>query len=205
MRDELECYAEDRERLLLELRRQGLRAWVPARLVRQAILLCGWRIQRTVGMPACLLGLCCPESRVVQVPTDFRRRLRVPETARAVMNETLAHELGHMRLHAQAMLELQTKQRDWEKQANRYARVFLVPLTSLLSRLPMQLLLEAEDEVQRWRLVLRLAEEFEVTGWFMGSALEMYGLAHISHRRRLVRVQPLAHELVRRFAFARTA
>jgi Zn-dependent peptidase ImmA (M78 family) len=142
---------------------------------------------------------------VVQVPTDFRRRLRVPETARAVMNETLAHELGHMRLHAQAMLELQTKQRDWEKQANRYARVFLVPLTSLLSRLPMQLLLEAEDEVQRWRLVLRLAEEFEVTGWFMGSALEMYGLAHISHRRRLVRVQPLAHELVRRFAFARTA
>lgn len=205
MRDDLETYAEDRERLLLELRRQGWRAWVPARLVRRAILLCGWRIERCHGMASSLLGLCCPESQVIQVPTDFRQRLRVPQTARAVMNETLAHELGHLRLHAPAMLKHQTKQRGWEKEANDYARVFLVPLLSLLNRLPMELLLKAEDDVQRWRLVLRLADEFEVTGWFMGSALEMYGLAHISHRRRLVRIQPLAHELVRRFAFARTA
>jgi len=205
MENRVEHYAEDRERLLLDLRRKGLRAWVPAELVRDAILHCGWRIERTQGMEASLLGLCCPEQQVLKVPTDFRRRLRVPETAKAMMNETLAHELGHIRLHAQFMLDHTTKRRGWEGQANQYARVFLVPLVTLMTRFPMRRLLEEEDDVRRWAHVLRLAEEFRVTGWFMGSVLEMYGVAKIERRRRRVEVLPLAHELARRFALVRSA
>ena len=54
-----ENYAEDREHLLLALRRKGVRGWVPAQLVRDAILECGWRIERAYGLEPSLLGLCC--------------------------------------------------------------------------------------------------------------------------------------------------
>lgn len=198
-------YAEDRERILLALRRVGVRGWVPAQVVREAILQCGWGIQRVEGLPVGLLGLCCPEEQILKVPVDFRRRLRVPETAAAMMNETLAHELGHIRLHAAQMLEQQSKKRGWEREADDYARAFLVPIVQLMTRWPMRRLLEAESQQQRWHQVLRLAEEFRVTGWFLASALEMYGLAQIDPRRRLVEILPVAHELSRRFAFARMA
>lgn len=205
MDERLKDYAEDREQLLLALRRQGLRGWVPAQLVRDALLHCGWRIERVYGLPDSLLGLCCAEERVVKVPVDFRRRLRVPETAAAMMNETLAHELGHIRLHAQQMLQLKTKKRGWEREADDYARVFLVPLVKLMTRWPMMQLLEAETQQQRWHQLLRLAEEFRVTGWFLASVLERYGLAQVEPRRRLVEVLPRAYELARAFAFGRLA
>ena len=201
----LEEYAEDREQLLLALRRQGVRRWVPAQLVREAILHCNWRIERAMGMESELLGLCDAEARAVRVPVDFRQRLRVPETAAAVMNETLAHELGHIRLHARQMLEQTTKKRAWEREADDYARVFLVPLVTLMTRFPMRKLLEADTAPQRWAQLLRLACEFRVTGWFLADTLEMYGLAHIEPTRRRVQVLPRAHELLRRCAFARLA
>lgn len=201
----LERYADDREHLLLELRRKGVRGWVPAQVVRDAILHCDWRIERVYGLNAGLLGMCCAERQVVEIPTDFRQRLRVPSTAPAVMNETYAHELGHIRLHAEQMMKLTTKKRSWEKEADDYARVFLVPLVSLMTRMPMASLLRAETPQNRWYHVLRLAEEFRVTGWFLASALQMYGLAHVEPRRRHVQVLPLAHELARRFAFGRMA
>lgn len=94
MENRVQDYAEDRERLLLDLRRKGLRAWVPAELVRDAILHCGWRIERMPGMEPGVLSLSYPEQQVVKLPRDFRQRLRVPETARAVMNETLACQLA---------------------------------------------------------------------------------------------------------------
>lgn len=200
-----ENYADDREHLLLALRRKGVRAWVPAQLVRDAILECKWRIERVYGLEPSLLSLCCPEEQVVKIPVDFRRRLRVPETAAAMMNETLAHELGHIRLHARQMLDEGIKKRAWGKEAGDYARVFLVPLVSLMTRLPMVKLLQAETQQQRWGQVLRLAEEFRVTGWFMRGVLEMYGLVRIEEKRRLLEVLPEAHSLARRFAFGRMA
>ncbi|MBX3167609.1 MAG: hypothetical protein KF760_09360 [Candidatus Eremiobacteraeota bacterium] len=201
----LDNFAKDRERLLLALRRKGVRGGVPAQVVREAILHCQWRIQRVENLHPSLLGLCCPEERVLKLPVDFRQRLRVPETAAAVMNETLAHELGHVRLHLAQMLEQTIKRRIWEKEAGVYARVFLVPIVNLVTRFPMAKLLQAETQQQRWRQVSRLAEEFRVTGWFLASALEMYGLAQVDSRRRLIQVLPLAHELARRFAFGRMA
>lgn len=199
-----ENYADDREHLLLALRRKGVRGWVPAQLVRDAILECKWRIERVYGLEPSLLGLCCPEKQVVKIPVDFRRRLRLPETAAAVLNETLAHELGHIRLHARLMLEEGVQKRGWGKEAEDYARVFLVPLVSLVTRLPMTRLMQAETQQQRWGRVLRLAEEFRVTGWFMGGVLEMYGLVRIDRRRQL-EVLPEAQTLARRFAFGRMA
>lgn len=197
-------YAEDREHLLLTLRRKGVRAWVPALLVRDAILECKWRIERVYGLEPGLLALCCPEEQVVKIPVDFRRRLRLPETAAAVLNETLAQKLGHIRLHARLMLEEGVRKRGWSKEVEDYARVFLVPLVSLVTRLPMTRLMHAETQQQRWGQVLRLAEEFRVTGWFMGGVLEMYGLVRIDRRRQL-EVLPEAQTLVRRFAFGRMA
>ena len=196
----LENYAEDRERLLLNLRRKGVRGWVPAQLVREAILECKWRIERVHGLNERLLGLCCPEVSVLRIPVDFRQRLRVPKTAAAVLNETLAHELGHIRLHARQMLQEGVKKRSWEREADDYARVFLVPLVSLLGHSSMTWLLRAESQQQLWAQVLRLAEEFRVTGWFMGSVLEMYGLIRIERRRRLIEVLPEAHSLNWTFA-----
>lgn len=199
-----EHYAEDREHLLLALRRKGVRGWVPAQLVRDAILECGWRIERAYGLEPSLLGLCCPEERVVKIPVDFRRRLRVPETAAAVLNETLAHELGRIRLHAEQPVEGVKRGVEQKKEADDYARTFLVPLVVLVTRLPMDSLLRAETQQQRWTQVRRLAEEFGVTGWFMACALQMYGLIRLG-RRREIEILPEAQIVVRRFAFARMA
>ncbi len=67
---------------------------------------------------------------------DFRRRLRVPETAVAVLNETLAHELGRIRLHAQQPVKGVKVGLEQKKEAGDYARTFLVPLVVLVTRLP---------------------------------------------------------------------
>ena len=197
----LSNYAEDRERLLLALRRKGVRGWVPAQVLRDVILECGWRIERSYGMEPGLLGLCCPEQRVLKIPVDFRRRLRVPETAAAVLNETLAQELGHIRLLA---VLRERKKRELDREAGDYARVFLVPLVALLTRLPMNKLLQAETQQQRWAQLARLAEEFRVTAWFMARVLQMYGLIRLGQRRQ-IEILPEAHSMARRFAFARMA
>ncbi len=199
-----ENYAEDREHLLLALRRKGVRGWVPAQLVRDAILECGWRIERAYGLEPSLLGLCCPEEQAVKIPVDFRRRLRVPETAAAVLNETLAHELGRIRLYADQPVKGVKKTMEQKKEADDYARTFLVPLVALVTRLPMESLLRAETQQQRWSQVRRLAEEFGVTGWFMSRVLQMYGLIRLGQRRE-IEVLPEAHAVARRFAFARLA
>jgi hypothetical protein len=195
MQHQLEVYAQDRERLLLELRRKGVRGWVPAQLVRDAILHCGWRIERDYGVEASLLALCRPDQRAVLIPVDFRARLRVPETEAAMLNETLAQQLGQIRLQGP----------DRQRDADDYARVFLVPLVKLMTRLPMLELLKAEKDKHRWYQLQRLALEFRVTLWFLGITLEMYGLARVDQARRRVELLPASYELARRFAFGRLA
>lgn len=205
MNERLDRYEADREHLLRALARKRIRGWVPAQVVAAAILECGWVIRRVAEMNPQLLGLCCAEARVICIPTDFRQRLRVPATAAQLYLETLAHELAHVRLHAQEMLEDTTKNKSWEQEADDYSRVFLIPRVSLCRQAPMRLLLQAETQEERWRHILSLAKEFRVTGWFLSSALELYGLIRIEKRRRLVEVQPAAHDLVRRFSFGRSA
>ena len=195
MEHRLEVYAEDRERLLMTLRRKGIRGWVPAQVLREAILECGWRIERGYGVEASVLALCCPEQRVVHLPVDFRRRLRVPETEGPMLNETLAQQLGQIRLNGP----------DKRRDADDYARVFLVPLVKLMTRLPMLEMLKAEKEQHRWYQLQRLALEFRVTVWFLGMTLEMYELAHVDQGRRRIKLLPASYELARRFAFGRLA
>ena len=199
----IENYAEDRERLLLALRRKGVRGWVPAQVLRDAILECGWRIERSYGMQPGLLSLFCPEQSLLKIPVDFRRRLWVPETAAAVLNETLARELGRIRLQPAQMLD-GAKKKAWERETAEYARVFLVPLVALATRMPMSKLVEAETQQQRWTQVSRLAEEFRVTSWFMACALRMYGMIWMGQRRH-IEVLPEAQSVVGRYAFARLA
>lgn len=205
MNQRLDRYEADREHLLGVLDRRQICSRVPAWLVHEAILECGWSIRRVAGMNSELLGVCCAEERVVQIPTDFRQRLRVPVTAMQVYYETLAHELAHIRLHAQAMLTSRRKDSAWEREADLYARVFLVPVVQLASRPALQRLLYAQSQQECWRNILCLAEDFRVTGWFLSSALELYGLIRVQKNRRLVEVLPAAHELVGRFALAWSA
>ena len=205
MNQRLDLYEADREQLLGALSRRHIRCRVPARLVHEAILECGWSIQRLSGMRSALLGLCCAEERAIQIPTDFRQRLRVPATARLVYHETLAHELAHIRLHAQTMLMQRLKDSAWENEADVYARVFLVPRAQLLGKPAMQRLLDAQSQQELWRNILCLAQEFCVTGWFLSSALELYGFIRMQKKRRLVEVLPVAHELVGRFVLAWSA
>ena len=199
-------YAEDREEFLRLFRRNHLRFWVPAQIVREAILQSDYRIERVDGLEPGILGLCAPEQGAVLIPRDFRRRLLHPQTSSQVMHQTLAHEFGHIRLHAEAM-KRGVKEPDWESEANLYARVFLVPRYRLLKCLETQALLRAREFCQavRWGYILRLAEEFRVTGSFMAETLQMYGLIHLDRERRFVTIPQKAQESATRLAVCRPA
>ena len=53
-----------------------------------------------------------------------------------MLNETLAHELGSIRLHAQQPVKGVKVGLEQKKEAGDYARTFLVPLVVLVTRLP---------------------------------------------------------------------
>ena len=188
-------YAEDREEFLRLFRRKNLRFWVPAQIVREAILQSDYRIERVDGLEPGVLGLCVPEQGAVLIPRDFQRRLLHPQTSSQVMHQTLAHELGHIRLHGESM-KRGVKEPGWEAEAELYAQVFLVPRYRLLKCLETQALLRAREFCQsvRWGYILRLAEEFRVTGSFMAKTLQMYGLINLDRARRFVSIPQRAQE-----------
>jgi hypothetical protein len=182
-------YGQDRDSLLVGCRRRsGRKFQVPAQMLSEAILTQGYTIQRCPEVPRGLLGYCAFRQRQVVLPTDFAQRLDYPRSWRQVMRATLAHELGHIRLHSEQAANGE-QESTWELEANAYAQVFLVPRWQLQNHSALTALLAASrDEPQTvlWSYVLALAKHFKVSGGFMVHSLRLYGLVDFDRESRSV-------------------
>lgn len=186
-------YAADCEHLLGRVREQSWRRfWVPAEVVCEAIGAAGFAITfEEMNEEDDDLAYCDVEDRRVVLRKDFGLRLRCPWVAHQVRNFTLAHELGHIRLHAR-LLRAGEWEPHWEEEATFYARVFLIPRRLLMNRLETRSLLRGRVASQSdlWGYVLSLAEAFCVSGKFMVHTLDAYGLIEFDPVTRWIRVCP---------------
>lgn len=187
-------YAADCEHLLERVRyRFRCDFEVPAEVIREAIAVAGFRIVFEEMELDSDLGFCDVEERRVVILKDFESRLQCPWVAEQVLNFTLAHELGHARLHA-TRLRAGEWEASWEDEATLYARVFLVPRAMLMRCAETQELLgsrlASQDDL--WDSVLELADVFQVSGKFMVHTLDAYGLIRFDTATRWIKVLPQA-------------
>lgn len=123
----MQLFAQDRDRLLARLRRKIRKRFeVPAEVLEDIIQLHGYRIESSSYLPSSMLGCCHFDDRLVLIPESLAIRLRHPQSAPQVVRSVLAHELGHIRLHARRA-RAGEREEFWEDEADHYAQVFLVP------------------------------------------------------------------------------
>ena len=182
--------AADCEHLLGRVRQRFRRRYeVPAEVVKEAIAVSGFRIVSEEMEQESELGYCDAEDRRVVILKDFGLRLDCPWVAHRVLNFTLAHELGHARLHAHRHRAGEWEPH-WEDEATFYARVFLVPRPMLMKRVEIQRLLGSRGALKSelWQHVLDLADQFLVSGKFMAHTLDAYGLIRFDPSTRWIEV-----------------
>lgn len=186
-------YAADCEHLLGRIRQRFRRRFgVPAEVVAEAIEVTGFGIAvEEMDEEDDDLAYCDVEDRRVVLRKDFGLRLSCPWVAHQVRNFTLAHELGHIRLHAR-LLRAGEWEPHWEEEATFYARVFLIPRHLLMNRLETRSLLRGQlaSQADLWGYVLNLAEAFCVSGKFMVHTLDAYGLIEFDPATRWIKVPP---------------
>lgn len=172
---EQRCVADCRQLLARVRRKHGRPYEVPAEVLKQAIELAGYTISFEEMEDESDLAHCDAEERRVVVLKNFGLKLECPWVAHRVLNFTLAHELGHARLHA-PLLRSGDWQSQWEEEATFYARVFLIPRSLLYGRPEMERLLATPRDQQsdRWGNILDLADIFRVSGKFMAHTLDAY-------------------------------
>lgn len=188
---EARCVA-DCERLLGEVRRRYRRDYaVPAEVIQEAIWASKFRIVYEEVESDTDLAFCDVDGRRVVLCKNFTLKLQYPLVAHQVRNFTLAHELGHIRLHARR-LEAGDWDAGWEDEANFYARTFLIPRRLLMSRPQLAGLLQSRRATseERWEYVLELAEFFRVSGKFMVHTLDAYGLIVFDPATRWITLPP---------------
>lgn len=182
--------AADCERLLGEVRRRYRRNYtVPAEVVREAIWVSNFRIVFEEVESDTDLAYCDVDQRRVVVCKNFTLKLQYPWVAHQVRNFTLAHELGHIRLHARRLLTGDWDSQ-WEDEANFYARSFLIPRRLLMHRPELTTLLQSRraSSEELWEYVLELAEFFCVSGKFMVHTLDAYGLIDFDPATRWITI-----------------
>lgn len=133
----------------------------------------GWTIRKDF-LPPDRLSQADPAKRQIIIARDLRHRLECPQSTRSVAWSLLAHELGHVRLHA----HLNAKQipKRWEQEAALYAQVFLVPWELIQGHDAWRYFKGNQlSRRNRWSPIYHLAKEFQVTPSFMAAALESYG------------------------------
>lgn len=145
----------------------------------------------------CFLGLgqmavCDFQNQVVMVNRDLERRASSATNLEWMVSSILAHELGHIRLHREEMLErtqvsyyvgiqrtyVDERSYHREREADLYAGVFLVPFSDL--RADSQVLLSDEGkrydgEGRRLSDIEVLARSFHVSPALMESRLVQLG------------------------------
>lgn len=195
--DRIRAYEEDRDELLQELRalHPQAKSQRPADLVESVITdVCFYFIDER-PLPKGQLALCDASAKKVlwnSSAVDFLNPRKVNFTS--LRSSTMAHELGHVRLHQdelvqQAYISFQDEGRfldarafQKEREADLYASVFLVPQEMLKLEPPFRFLERAREEnrplrsSQIWYRVYQLCERFGVTPTLMSRSLESYGL-----------------------------
>lgn len=194
--ERIRAYEEDRDELLLELRSLHPRAKNkrPADLVEGVITdVCSYFIDER-ALPKGQLALCdAGANRVLwnSSAVDFLDPRKVDFAS--LRSSTMAHELGHVRLHHDELVQkacisfqdegrfFDTRAFQKEREADLYASVFLVPQEMLQQEPSFHFLERAREEKrtlksgQIWYRVYQLCERFGVTPTLMSRSLEIYG------------------------------
>ena len=186
---------------LLELTSQKNRKFfpIPARALAYIIRMLGYRLSWSDHLPEDVYAYTNFDAREVVIARDLRRRLVYPEAARGVIHASLAHELGHIRMHARQARQGK-RGLHWEREAHAYACALLVPYRDVMAQPETQVLRAGllQDQESLWKQVLRLAERYEVTGALMACALERYGIIKVHSKTRVIRACPILWQRARR-------
>ena len=210
----LKRYSEDRNELLekLAVLYPTLESLRPSEKVELVITdICQFHV---VDEPLCKmqLALCDFRSKTVIVNSKMGEDVHHNTNLELLRCSTLAHELGHIRLHADEIAEGCTLQymgssgqfsdsRGYQKEreADFYAGIFLVPVEDLLEDRCVQKILgslkdkRAMNTGALWRILYRLAHRFQVSptlmkrclmdlGWLEQGDLRKNGLREIRLR-----------------------
>ncbi len=202
---------QDRDSLLKAFRRLYPRfehKKRPADVLRAIISdVCGFRIAPR-PLVAGQLALCDFQQKIVYLNSDIKRFVHHKTTIETLNNSTLAHELGHIQLHADEMADrttvtyytmsgmTQIDHRDLyrEREADLYASIFLVPKLQLLQNRQGYRLREAYKNGREmssstiWKLVYNLARSFQVSPTLMRRRLLELGWLSAGPGSRTLRI-----------------
>lgn len=155
--------------------------------------ICGFHV---VDEPLCLgqLALCDFSSRTVIVNSDMERVVDKRTNLELLRRSTLAHELGHIRLHTEEISQgvtlhyfggsgqfTDSRSYQKEREADLYAGIFLVPVEDLLAQRTVRNLLRNKENQRQmstrtlWKMVYRLASQFKVSPSLMKRCLQELG------------------------------
>lgn len=160
---------------------------VPATCLERSFKVFEFQLTRSLRVPEDVLAYVDFPKRQVIVARDFSKRLEFPSSTRGVYHATLAHELGHVVLHRKRTHTTVRNPR-WEREANQFAQVFLVPFHDLMGRTEVERIQAGALVTQGslWKAVLDLADHYQVTGAFMVHLLAEYDVVEFDHQRRWI-------------------
>jgi hypothetical protein len=140
------------------------------------------------------LALCDFGRQTVSVNSEMSRFVHHKTDLQALRWSTLAHELGHIRLHLEEMTEgcfisyypgtrqfADGRSYQKEREADMYSNVFLIPKTELLGERQVQSILNHRTAGKElgsgtlWKYVYQLAQTFKVTPTLMKRCLQELG------------------------------
>ena len=175
----------------------------PAHWVEDLIVsMCGFRVN-DFPLPRGQLGVCDVANRLVLVNSEMHAFVPDNKDLKAIRADTLGHELGHIRWHADELESLfVTRYGRWaqtrdprllqrEQEANLYAAVFLVPGEMLLRHPRGRQIYGAWKSQQRVRqdllgeAVKEIAADFGVTIELMRRSLAERGWVSMAKNKRL--------------------
>jgi hypothetical protein len=182
-------YSIERDWLLGQAATLSQRSFeLPADGLEEVIRSLGYSLRSSWSVPAQVMAYTDFDRKHVVLAFDFAQRLDYPDSAPGVRLSCLAHEIGHIRLHAERALE-GVFRKSWEREANEFAMVFLMPRERVLSRPEVWALQSGEAQAQEelWGLVAELALAFKVTPSFMARSLVAYEVIKMNRTTRKIR------------------
>lgn len=129
-------------------------AWVEDLLPR----LCAFRVHE-LPLPHGQLGLCDISNQLVIINSKMEEFVHHKTDLVALRRSTLAHELGHIRLHSDELVDQfvshhkpyqDTRYSQKEMEADLYAAIFLAPVEWIVKHQKAQGLLQARQERRTW-------------------------------------------------------